>query len=335
MADVLKSFSQTCLQVMRDVNRISLTLFKIMIPILIVVKLLQEFGIIRWLSVPLEPVMSLVGLPASMGFVWATAIFNSIFSGIVVYASLIGGDTPLSVAQITVLGVMILVAHSLPVEIEIARQSGPRFLFQLMTRICSALVLGIALNLVYQYGNWLQEPAVFTLKLAGNAPDLLDWARGQIQNLAIVYTTILALVVLMRVLKWLKIIDMLTRCLHPVLRVLGIGEEATSITIVALLLGISYGGGLIIQEAKSGNIGRRDIFFALTFMGLCHSLIEDTLLFFMIGAHLSGLLWARCLYALVFMFFLVRVVTKMSDRKFATYLFSSSFERQPKAAKSF
>ncbi len=330
--DALKKFSRTCAQVVTDANRISLTLFKIMIPILIVVKILQEFGIIKWLSVPLEPVMNLVGLPASMGFVWATAMLNSIFSGVVVYASLVG-DTPLSVAQITVLGVMILVAHSLPVELEIARQSGPRFLFQLMTRVCSALALGILLNFIYQYGNWLQEPAVLTLKLSGDAPDLLDWAQGQIKNLGIVYFTILALVVLMRVLKWLKVLDMFARCLHPVLRLLGIGEEATSITIIALLLGIGYGGGLIIQEAKSGTIGRRDIFFALTLMGLCHSLIEDSLLFFMLGAHASGLLWARCLYALVFMFFLVRLVTKMSDTAFERYLFRSSFpQKQPKEA---
>ncbi len=320
MANVLKTFFQSCLQVVRDASRVSLTLFRIMIPILILVKILQEFGIIRWLSVPLEPVMSLVGLPASMGFVWATAIFNSIFSAVVVYASLIG-DTQLTIAQITVLGVMILVAHSLPVEVEIARQSGPRFVFQLMTRLGSALLLGIVLNLVYRYGNWLQEPAVFTLKLAGDAPDLLEWAKGQIQNLGIVYVTILALVVLMRMLKWLKVLDVLERCLHPVLRLLGIGEEATSITIVALLLGISYGGGLIIEQARSGRIGRRDIFFSLTLMGLCHSLIEDTLLLLMIGAHASGLLWARCLYALVFMFFLVRVVTRMPDKVFESYLF--------------
>lgn len=310
-------------QLICEVNQIAFTLFKIMIPILIAVKILQDFGIIKWLSLPLEPIMQLVGLPASMGFVWATAMFNSIFSAVVVYASLIG-DTPLSVAQVTVLGTMILIAHSLPVEIEVARQSGPRFGFQLTVRVVSAFLLGFILNLIYSSGNWLQQPANFAIQLSGNEPGWSAWIVGQFKNLAIVYLTIFALIVLMRILKMLKILDLLRRLLHPILRLIGIGEEATSITVVALLLGISYGGGLIIQEAKSNRIAPKDIFFSLTFLGICHSLIEDTLLFFMIGGDLSGLLWARCLYAFFFLFFLVRIMAKVSDKFFANWFFCSA-----------
>ena len=317
------SVSRAIRKLIYEVNQIAFTLFKIMIPILIVVKILQDFGIIKWLSLPLEPIMQLVGLPASMGFVWATAMFNSIFSAVVVYASLIG-DTPLSVAQVTVLGTMILIAHSLPVEIEVARQSGPRFGFQLIVRVVSAFLLGFILNLIYSSGNWLQQPAHFAIQLSGNESGWSEWTVGQFKNLVIVYLTIFTLVVLMRILKMLKILDLLRWLLHPILRLIGIGEEATSITVVALLLGISYGGGLIIQEAKSNRISPKDIFFSLTFLGICHSLIEDTLLLFMVGGDLSGLLWARCLYAFFFLFFLVRIMAKVSDNFFATWFFCST-----------
>ncbi len=315
-------------QLVHEVNQIAFTLFKIMIPILIAVKVLQDFGIIKWLSLPLEPVMQLVGLPASMGFVWATAMFNSIFSAVVVYASLLG-DTPLSVAQVTVLGTMILVAHSLPVEIEVVRQSGPRLGFQLFVRIGSAFLLGFILNVIYSSGNWLQQPAAFAIQLSGNEPGWSAWTLGQLKNLAIVYATIFALVVLMRILNMLKILDLLRRLLHPILRLIGVGEEATSITVIALLLGISYGGGLIIQEAKSDKLTPKDIFFSLTFLGICHSLIEDTLLLFMVGGDLSGLLWARCLYAFFFLFFLVRIMIKVSDNFFENWFFCSSILKKP------
>ena len=48
-------------------GRISLELYKIMVPIIIVVKVLQELGLIVWLARPLAPVMHVVGLPGEMG----------------------------------------------------------------------------------------------------------------------------------------------------------------------------------------------------------------------------------------------------------------------------
>lgn len=49
-------------------GRISLELYKIMIPIIIAVKILQELGLIAWLALPLAPIMQLVGLPGRWGW---------------------------------------------------------------------------------------------------------------------------------------------------------------------------------------------------------------------------------------------------------------------------
>ena len=52
--------------VLRRSATISLELYKIMVPIVIAVKILQELGLISWLALPLAPVMQLVGLPGEM-----------------------------------------------------------------------------------------------------------------------------------------------------------------------------------------------------------------------------------------------------------------------------
>ena len=297
-------------------------LFKIMVPIIIAVKILQEMGAISWLAGPLEPVMEWVGLPGSMGLVWATAMINNIYSGIIVFISL-SADQPLTTAQVTVLATMILVAHSLPVELEIVRKSGPRLVFQAFMRIGSAFVLGVVLNRVYLWGGWLQEKSVLLLKAPSSEEDLLHWAGGQLQNLGWIFVIILALLVLMKLLNVLGITDMLVRMLNPVLRMLGIGREAAPLTIVGMVMGLGYGGGLILHEVKRGRVGRRDIFFALSLMGLAHSVIEDTLLMLSLGGHVSGILFARVLFALLFVFCLVRLVGKMSDSMFFRYFFAS------------
>src|SRR6056297_3709592 len=95
--------------------QVSLRLFRVMIPILIGVKMLQEAGLIVYLAKPLNPVMQIMGLPGETGLIWATAMVNNLYSGIIVFLSL-ADSMQLSTAQVTILSTVMLVAHALPVE---------------------------------------------------------------------------------------------------------------------------------------------------------------------------------------------------------------------------
>jgi hypothetical protein len=90
-----------------------------------------------------------------------------------------------------------------------------------------------------------------------------------------------------------------------------------------MVMGIGYGGGLILHEVKKKRVGQRDIFFALSLMGLSHSLIEDTLLMVSLGGGLSGILVGRVLFSLLVVFVLVRVVGALSPKTFLKFLFTS------------
>jgi hypothetical protein len=125
----------------------------------------------------------------------------------------------------------------------------------------------------------------------------------------------------MKILDFLKITEIFIKIFNPLLRLLGIGPAAAPLTIIGMVMGLAYGGGLIIHEARSGKVENRDIFFAVSFMGLAHSVFEDTLLMLVLGAHLSGLIWARVIYAVIFVFVLVRVVNRIPVSIFEKYLF--------------
>jgi hypothetical protein len=293
--------SNALILLLRDALKLTFDLFKIIVPVVIGVKILQELGLIKYLAIPLSPFMRLVGLPAEMGLVWATAILNNLYGAIVVLLSLVK-ETPITTAQATILCTMMLVAHNLLIELKIAQTSGPRLIFQTLSRLMSALILGWLLHVFYSYSGLLQQPINILLK-----PDLestpqnepwISWAAGEAQNLLSIFFIILGLFLLMHLLKKLKIIDAMNRLLRPVLKLMGIGPKASAVTVIGLTLGIAYGGGLIIHEARTGHIPKKDVFYSLTFMGLCHSLIEDTLLMVMVGGHLSGLLFARIAFSL-------------------------------------
>lgn len=284
-----------------------LVLMKLMVPALIIVKLLDMVGGTQFLATLLGPVMQLVGLPAEVGIVWAAAMLTSIYTSIAIFADM-SLNMPLSVAQASVLGTMILVAHSLPVEGAVAKATGVPWPATLMIRIGGALVLGSLLHLFYSVTGTLQEPAVMLWRPEVSDPSLAAWALSQLRSLAMIFVIILGLMALLRILKALGIERLMHAILAPLLRMIGIGREASNVTIIGITLGISIGAGLLIREARSGQLSRRDIFLTMAFLGLCHSVIEDTLLILLIGADLSAILWTRLAFAVLITMVLARVV---------------------------
>lgn len=295
-------------------------LFKLTLPVIIIVKILEEMGAIPYISALLEPLMLLVGLPENMGIVWTTTMITNIYGGMLIFFQM-ADDQVLTVAQVTVLGSMMLIAHGLPVEIRITQQAGVRLVTALMLRMGCALVLGMILHHIYSWGNWLQQPVELLWQPPAQTDDsLLTWVISQIKSFAMILVIIAVLLSLLRLLRWLHVERLMIWLLKPVLRILGISPKATSLTIIGITLGLSFGGGLLIREARSGNIDPEDCFSALCLLGLCHSIIEDTLLIMTLGADLSGILWARLAFSLIFIAIMTRLLKLCSSEFKYRYL---------------
>ena len=302
---------------------LSLTLFKIMVPIIIVIKVLEEFGFIAVLSNVLEPVMELVGLPGAMGLVWATTMMTSLYGGIVVFAALIV-DTPMTLAQVTVVSGMMLMAHSLPIELRVAQKVGVRIGFSFVLRISMAIIFGLLLNALYTAANWLQQPVKLLWSPEISNLSLSQWAIDQMINLAMIFVVVFILVLVLDILNKLHVIKLVTFLIRPALKVLGIGKEAETITLVGLTLGLSYGGALMIKEVEKGHVTPKEVLFSVSLLGLCHSLIEDTLLMMLISADISGILFARLFFSFIIIYLLVALVNNLSAASIRRYFLHST-----------
>jgi hypothetical protein len=302
--------------------RTSYTLFKIILPVSIITRLMQEWGLIDYIGIFLAPVMKLVGLPGEMSLVWAASMITNLYGGMVVFASLAPG-LELTVAQVSVLGAMILVAHSLPVELMIAQKAGARLPVILSIRVLGALLLGWLLKLVYDLTGTLGQANHSMWFPPVVNPGWAAWALSELRNLLLIFLIILTLLAMMALLKRLGIINLLVRMMGPVLKLLGISREAAPLTIIGMTMGISYGGGLIINEAQAGTVAKKDLFTSITLMSLCHSLFEDTMLMVLIGGHLSALLWGRLLFALLVTVLLVKLIDRLPYKLQDRYLFSA------------
>lgn len=296
-------------------------LIKIMVPVMVAVKVAVGFGLIEAATRVFAPLMGLVGLPQEMGLVWATAALVNIYGGA---AALIGvlPQAPLTVAQATVLLSMILAAHSLPVEQRVCQKAGAGLVFTTALRLAAALAYGAILNGVYAALDVLQQPVEIAW-LPATAPDAgwLEWGTNSLITLATVFVIIVALLAVLRLLDATGITAFLTRALAPVLRAMGIGPQATPLAMVGVLLGLSYGGGLIIREARAGTLPPRDVFLAVCFMAICHSMIEDTLFMIALGGHWSGIVAGRLVFSLAVMAVLARIVHALPDNALERWLY--------------
>jgi len=134
---------------------------------------------------------------------------------------------------------------------------------------------------------------------------------------------LLALSWTVEILRMVGAMGFVNRALGPLFRLAGLSAEATHITAVGLVLGLAFGGGLLIAEARSGRVPPRQVFLSCVFMGFAHGLIEDTLVVVAVGADLSSVLVGRLAFAIAATALVALGLKLLSDRDFGRWLYPS------------
>ncbi len=289
-------------------------LIRITIPVAIATKILEELGLISSLSIVLEPVMGVLGLPGPLGLVWATAMLTNMYGGIAVFATLLPG-LDLTSAQVTVLCSAMLIAHSLPIELSVSKRAGAALLPIALIRLLGAVVYGFLLNRICLAFDIWQQPAELLFRATAKSGDLLLWGVEQLQNLGLIVVVIFLIVVCMRIFRVIGFLSLLEKILAPVLPFFGMSHQAAPITVVGMIMGIGYGGALIIRETSTGKLAKEEVFNSMALMGLCHGLVEDTLIMAAIGGKFGGILWGRIVFSLIVTYLLVRVLRLLAERR--------------------
>ena len=318
----LKSLSS----LVRESARIYFVLLRVLVPVMILTRLAVELGLVAWLSPLFAPLMVAVGLPGEVGLAWVTAALVGIWAGAVALFAVVNVES-LSTAQMTIFSVLVLFAHSLPVEQRIVQKAGPGLVATTLLRLAGGFLFAWLLHGLFSLTGWLSAPASPTLIPVAQDPGWLAFALKTAETLAWIFVFLLALMAMMKILDATGITRWLSRALAPMLRLCGIGPAAAPVTMIGLLLGLAYGGGLIIREAQRGQIGPRDIFLATVLMGCAHSLIEDTLILMALGADGLTISLGRIVFAVLFVAVVARLIARLPDRVFERYLYSGKLSR--------
>lgn len=122
---------------------VTFDLAKVMVPVYIATTILRHSGILFHVSDLLQPVTSVVGLPgeASLALILGTLV--NLYAAIGAMAGI--GLTP---AQVTILSMMLLTCHSLPMETTVTQRLGLPVWVAIGLRASVALLVGFVLNLL-------------------------------------------------------------------------------------------------------------------------------------------------------------------------------------------
>ena len=311
----MKNFQKILHNILSETSKIFWILFKVILPVVVIIRFLELMGAIPYLAKFLEPLTGFIGIDGSLGLVWMAAILVNIYAGMAAFASL-QAIFDYSVAETTILGLIILIAHSLPIEVAIARQSRVSAIFNLLFRFINAIVAGKILNLIFIKYDLFSEKNISFLKAPNTMVSNIDWAILQIHNFLIIFLIIFSIITTINILKYLGIWQIIINILRAPLSYLGMSDKVANIILIGLTLGISFGGGFLIEESKKNNISKKDILLSLSFLSLCHSIIEDTILILLLGSHISGVLFFRFIYTVI----IILLMRYLLDTKYQKFI---------------
>jgi len=310
-----------------EIKEVAIPLFKILIPFVFIIKILEIIGAIELISKVFAPLMGIIGLPPELGIVWVTAFAVNIYASLVLFVNLIPG-LEVTVSQITVLATGILICHNLPVESAISKAAGVSFIYTVLFRLVSAFIICFILSLIYDFFNFLNEPYSTYFKIEPPRPEWQFWLQDQLLNLLYVFCIVVVMVTILQLLKVLGIESFLKKVLVYPLKLFGISKGATNIIIVGITIGLQFGGGILIKEVKTGKIDKQSVFLAVSMLNLVHAAIEDTLLMIAIGGHYSGVFFARIIFGLIISLLMFKIYKRFSSF-YEKYVFDDSIKNLP------
>lgn len=279
-------------------SKSAILVLKLIIPLFILADILLYFGILEYISFIFEPITNLLDLPPEAALGIAAGILFNLYAALAFLAPL--GLTPY---EWTILATFLGVAHSLVVENAIMKKLGIPHLYSWMLRLSVGILSTVPILLLPK--DYFAQSLKSTESLQReNYESFNDMLINSLSN-----ATLLALKVIVLVALIIFVMDYIksTRFMKKRQK----NANTFFSIVVGLVLGITYGAGILINEVKKGKLNKVDIFYIATFLMICHAIIEDTLLFVIFGADGLVVVSIRLAMAFIVSYILVIIYKKV------------------------
>ena len=289
-----ETFTSCVVSALRPALKTGLWIIAITVPVSFGVLLLKMTGLLPVIARLFAPLFALFGMPGESALVFVTAGLVNIYACIAVIEAL-----DLTGRTVTILALMCLISHNLPVETAVQKKTGTSFFVILGVRLATSFCGAFALNLLLPADGRSIVPSVGanTMVAGPFGMELMGWLAGISYLCTKIIVLVTLLMILQRVMETFGIMRLLSGLLKYPLLVLGIPHEAAFLWIVANTIGLAYGAGVIIDHVERGGLSVQNADILNYHIAISHSLLEDTLLFAAIGVSVGWIVLPRILLA--------------------------------------
>ena len=266
-----------------------LWLLKIILPISLVVRFLDYYGIIALVATYLDPVFNYLGLPGSTAIVFVTSIFLPLYAPLAIITSM-----SLTLRELTILALMCQIAHNLPVESAVQAITGNSFWGMSLLRITASIAIGFVLNLILPREMGMPIFTQTGIEAISSIPELLmAWLQTSLATSLIIASIVFVLHLLYLLLQEYNLIPRLSKAVEPLMKFFGLPTSTTFLWLIGYIVGLAYGGALMIDQMREGKVTRTEADLLNHHLAVSHSVIEDNLLFVALGVSFGLILGVR------------------------------------------
>jgi hypothetical protein len=256
-----------------------LWIMKILIPVSLFTALLAWTGWLGHLDFLLQPLMSILSLPAMATLPLLIGMLTNIYGGIAAMAVL-----PFSQDQMTLMAIFLLIAHNLIQEGVIQAKSGIHPFKATVFRLAAATFTVIAVAPFFNVTMTASEKTGSSLEMTRPLIEALqEWGLTTLSLSVKIFVIIMCILTLLEILKTFDLINPMVRVLSPLLKIMGLDQKVGFLWLTAVIFGVAYGGAVIVEEVKAGHLTKEELEELHLSIGINHALVEDPSLFLSLG----------------------------------------------------
>lgn len=272
-------------------------ILKLIIPIYILADVLFYYNVLGYVSFLVKPLTSVLSLPPEAALSIISGMFLNLYAAIA-FAAPLG----LSPKEWTILAVFLGICHALVVETVVMKKIGISKSYSIALRLFGGLIVAyIATLLPNSLFESLDVNNNFQKEHFESIIAVLQNSLYEACILALEVITLISLLIF--ILDFIKSLSFVQRYSTKV--------NSTFSIFIGVVLGITYGAGILISEYEKNTLSKKEIFFIGTFLMICHAIIEDTLLFVIFGANWWIIVGLRVLFAFIF----ATILTKQFQKR--------------------
>lgn len=267
---------------LREGFRASWSIIQVMVPVSFLIAVLKYLGLVKWLGAALTPCFRFWGLPGEAVLALLSGYLVNCYSAIAVMATL-----ALDAKAIAILSIMLLLCHTLPVEMAVQKKAGGSFWVILALRLGSSLLVGVLLNWMLPGDAHSCSTGTPVIARAVQPASFLQLVYVWLKESTVVINLVLLnllIAILTRFLNHYRILEALGRFFKPLMRLLGLPPNTVFLWMVTNAIGLIYGASMLVEARRLHTLSDTELKQLNLSLATCHSLIQETANFMSIGA---------------------------------------------------